>query len=59
MSNGVNGFLGDTPVRVAIKLLIARCYIGLKQIGWAERTINEILRLDPDNHEARELMALY
>ena len=28
MSNGVNGFLGDTPVRVAIKLLILSVAVG-------------------------------
>ena len=28
MSNGVNGFLGDTPVRVIIKLLILSVAVG-------------------------------
>ncbi|WLR93003.1 DUF6460 domain-containing protein [Shinella zoogloeoides] len=28
MSNGVNGFLGDTPIRVIIKLLILSVAVG-------------------------------
>src|SRR5690606_13409811 len=28
MSNGVNGFLGDTPVRVIVKLLILSVAVG-------------------------------
>ena len=28
MSNGVNGFLGDTPIRVIIKLLILSVTVG-------------------------------
>jgi len=41
MANGLNKFLGDTPVRVAVKLLVLSLVAGfiMKVVGWSPRDI--------------------
>ena len=41
MSNMVNRFLGDTPARVAIKLVVLSVVVGIvmSAVGWTPRTI--------------------
>lgn len=41
MSNGLNRFLGDTPLRVAVKLLVFSLVAGviMSVVGWSPRDI--------------------
>lgn len=41
MSNTVNRFLGDTPARIAVKLVVLSVIVGIvmSAVGWTPRTI--------------------
>ncbi len=41
MSNAINRFLGDTPLRVAVKLLVLSLVVGvvMSVVGWMPRDI--------------------
>ncbi|MEP0944635.1 MAG: DUF6460 domain-containing protein [Rhizobiaceae bacterium] len=41
MSNMINRFLGDSPLRVAIKLVVLSVIVGIvmSAVGWSPRTI--------------------
>ncbi|MCF8070000.1 MAG: tetratricopeptide repeat protein [Desulfobacterales bacterium] len=41
---------------IAPKLHIAKCYVEAKQIFRAEQFLNEVLKLEPENESARELL---